>query len=284
VVAPGVSVKTADLTFNGVFPINTRFSSGTSFAAPHVAGAMTLLLSAFPELTVSELEAALIDTAVDLGDIGPDNNYGFGMIDVMAAYRSLVPCTDADSDEYYAEAVCGTEPDCDDSDDTIHPGASEVKHDGIDQDCNGYDLTIDILSAAYFASDNTLCITATSILGENADLIIEGSGPMGWSSESNRWEIAVLDVAVDPQQVVVQGIEGIETTTTTATSLCPGNLDGDGDVDKDDLLTFAATFGSVSGMPNYDAAADLDEDGDIDAGDLKIFISNFGSTGCPFCP
>jgi bacillopeptidase F len=137
VVAPGVSVKTADLTFNGVFPISTQHLSGTSFAAPHVAGALALLLSAFPELRVSELEAALMDTAVDLGDIGPDNDYGYGLIDVMAAYRSLVPCTDGDSDAYYVEAVCGTALDCNDNDDTINPGALEVKHDDIDQDCNG---------------------------------------------------------------------------------------------------------------------------------------------------
>ena len=89
------------VNYEAIFPTTFGFDLdashnvfGTSFAAPHVSGAMALLLTAFPELTISELEAALIDTAVDLGDVGPDHVYGFGMIDVMAAYRSLLPCID----------------------------------------------------------------------------------------------------------------------------------------------------------------------------------------------
>jgi subtilisin family serine protease len=83
VVAPGVSIRTADL-FNLYMT-----GSGTSFAAPHVAGAMALLLSAFPTLTVSELESALQQSAFDLGVPGPDNSYGYGLLDVLAAYQLL---------------------------------------------------------------------------------------------------------------------------------------------------------------------------------------------------
>jgi bacillopeptidase F len=87
VVAPGVSIKTSDLTSGGVFPNSYAYVSGTSFAAPHVAGAMALLLSAFPDLTVDELELALKQSAVDLGVIGADNTYGYGLIDVLTAYQ-----------------------------------------------------------------------------------------------------------------------------------------------------------------------------------------------------
>ena len=63
--------------------------SGTSLAAPHVAGALALLLSAFPNLTVAQQETVLSTTAVDLGPVGSDNSYGAGRINILAAYNAL---------------------------------------------------------------------------------------------------------------------------------------------------------------------------------------------------
>jgi subtilisin family serine protease len=83
-VAPGVSIRTTDLLG---FYTN---ASGTSVAAPHVAGALALLLNAFPNLTVDQQAAALSTTAVDLGPAGPDDTYGAGRLDVLAAYNSLI--------------------------------------------------------------------------------------------------------------------------------------------------------------------------------------------------
>lgn len=86
-VAPGESVLTTDLSLGGTASYATV--SGTSFAAPHVAGSMALLLDAFPNLEVSALESALLDTATDLGEPGPDNVYGYGLLNVQAAYNLL---------------------------------------------------------------------------------------------------------------------------------------------------------------------------------------------------
>ena len=147
VVAPGINVETADLTF-GAFPTASITVSGTSFAAPHVAGSMALLLSAFSDAGAEQLEAALGATAVDLGAPGLDDTYGFGLIDVVAAADWLantptpIPtCSDIDNDGYYAEEGCGTELDCVDYDAAINPGACDIKGDGIDQDCDGKDRT-----------------------------------------------------------------------------------------------------------------------------------------------
>jgi len=129
VTAPGYGVWTADLTFGGVFPDSYTYADGTSFAAPHVAGTMALLVQAFPTAAVEEIEAALLQSAYDLGAAGPDNDYGHGLIDALAAHDLLDSaggCTDADGDLRYVESACAPVPDCDDGDDRIWRTPGEV--------------------------------------------------------------------------------------------------------------------------------------------------------------
>ncbi|MCL4266822.1 MAG: S8 family serine peptidase [Anaerolineae bacterium] len=97
--APGVGIRST-----------TRFgnygtSSGTSMAAPHVAGLVGLLVSAQPLLAgnVDALESLINNTAVPLpppppptplcgddqpGDV-PNNVYGYGRIDALNAYNNI---------------------------------------------------------------------------------------------------------------------------------------------------------------------------------------------------
>jgi hypothetical protein len=51
---------------------------------------LAILLSAFPELPLSFQEQALLQGAVDLGDWGPDNTYGYGRLDLLASYQWLM--------------------------------------------------------------------------------------------------------------------------------------------------------------------------------------------------
>jgi len=88
-IAPGDGVRTADLTFGGLVPDATIEVLGTSFAAPHVTGAMALLLSAHPRATLDQLEQALRAGAEDLGPDGPDNDSGYGRLDVVKAEAEL---------------------------------------------------------------------------------------------------------------------------------------------------------------------------------------------------
>ncbi len=83
IVAPGVTIRTTDL-FGGYYN-----PTGTSLAAPHVSGALVLLLSAFPNLSVEQQQSVLINSAVDLGVAGPDNSYGYGRLDLLAAFSLL---------------------------------------------------------------------------------------------------------------------------------------------------------------------------------------------------
>jgi len=86
-VAPGVGVRTADLS-HGVLP-SVALVSGSSLAAPHVAGVLALLMQAAPSASVDELEAAMQRGARDLGDAGPDPSYGHGLVDALAALEAL---------------------------------------------------------------------------------------------------------------------------------------------------------------------------------------------------
>ena len=59
------------------------FSSGTSFAAPQVAGAAALVWAANPELRADEVASILEQTATGQGDWNPE--LGYGVLDVAAA-------------------------------------------------------------------------------------------------------------------------------------------------------------------------------------------------------
>ncbi len=82
-VAPGVNITTTDK-----FGFYTTVS-GTSLSAPHVAGGVALLLSAFPGLNPETKAFSMSNTAVDLGTAGPDNNFGNGKLNLQTAYNWL---------------------------------------------------------------------------------------------------------------------------------------------------------------------------------------------------
>jgi subtilisin family serine protease len=119
IAAPGVDVRTADLSFGGLpFYVNV---TGTSFAAPHAAGALALLMGAFPSASVSQLEGALAQGATDLGAAGADNDSGSGLLDINAAFQLLggagsppsftsVPVTTATEGVLYSYGAAATDP------------------------------------------------------------------------------------------------------------------------------------------------------------------------------
>lgn len=57
--------------------------SGTSMAAPHVAGMLGLMKTHYPSASISELELRLYAATVDLGDPGWDQYFGWGRINAF---------------------------------------------------------------------------------------------------------------------------------------------------------------------------------------------------------
>ena len=79
VAAPGVSI------YSTYFGGGYTYKSGTSMAAPHVAGLAALVWSAYPNYTNDQVEGRIEMAAVDLGSPGWDPYYGHGRIDAQAA-------------------------------------------------------------------------------------------------------------------------------------------------------------------------------------------------------
>jgi subtilisin family serine protease len=59
--------------------------SGTSMAAPHVAGVAALVRAASPGLTPDQVEAAMTSTATEAGTSGRDDQFGAGIVDAPQA-------------------------------------------------------------------------------------------------------------------------------------------------------------------------------------------------------
>ena len=85
-----------------------------------------------------------------------------------------------------------------------------MKLDGKDQDCNGYDLTIQVTKATHKAGAGLLRVEATSALGAGAALQLTGFGPMKWDALTSRWVLNVTTAKTNPGTVTVCGLEGCD--------------------------------------------------------------------------
>ncbi len=88
IVAPGVSIRSAGNANDYVM------ISGSSMAAPAVAGVWSLLVEAYrtqfnAEPSAALLKAYLLNTTSDIGNPGPDYTFGYGMPNAMRAIRAI---------------------------------------------------------------------------------------------------------------------------------------------------------------------------------------------------
>ncbi|CAI1220551.1 autotransporter outer membrane beta-barrel domain-containing protein [Serratia quinivorans] len=87
VAAPGSKVYSSIIEGNSVDNLTTGYAkySGTSMAAPHVAGSIAVLMERFPYMTGAQVASVLKTTTTDMGAPGIDALYGWGMINLGKA-------------------------------------------------------------------------------------------------------------------------------------------------------------------------------------------------------
>ena len=100
IIGPGVGIRSAQAGS----PFGYVASSGTSMAAPFVAGVALLMLDANPALSPGELKHRMLASAIPWGAPGADPHFGHGRLDAYAAiaaagaplaFPPIVPVHDA---------------------------------------------------------------------------------------------------------------------------------------------------------------------------------------------
>lgn len=94
--APNGEIK-PDIVTLGVDIVSAQYGtqdqysslSGTSMAVPQVSGAAALLLEASPQMKSADIKRILLKTAVDLGQPGPDNVFGYGAMNLSGALAGV---------------------------------------------------------------------------------------------------------------------------------------------------------------------------------------------------
>ncbi len=129
-VAPG------NLLLGSAIGGGTRLFSGTSQAAPLVSATLGLMRALQPDLTPAQARAILHATAEDQvgrpqeDREGFDPYHGHGRLNAFYALRALDLFPDDDLDGYPAPV------DCDDTNPLVHPKATEIPGNGLDDDCD----------------------------------------------------------------------------------------------------------------------------------------------------
>ncbi len=143
------------------------------------------------------------------------------------------------------------------------------------------DYVVDVVRRANLDGSNveTLYVVGANLNPGGIALdLSEGKVYWGQAHATNRCKIMRMDLDGSNPEDVLTGDFGIITNIDfVPVPACPGDLDGDNDVDLVDLAQLLANYGTTSGAAYEDG--DLDGDGDVDLVDLAALLAVYG-TNC----
>lgn len=285
IVAPGTSILTT------IKPNTYGTHEGTSFSAPIVSGVLGLAWSVDPTLTRAEVIDSVLNSAVDLGGVGEDDQFGRGRVDVkqsvLAAWRKahvfVAPITSIDQlgslnsvmwpvrpargvksvhfgDDLHAPALATYNGDVLESagfdTSTLHIDRAQLR-------ISTFQTGSAELVTEYYSADGLwlpLIDSASTITGpfEHAWLL---------PPDAIHREFAVRFTTVAPNS------DPLYLSSMTVSDRCGADFDDSGFVDTDDFTSFVKAFEQGS------ASADVDFSGFVDTDDFTRFVTWFDE-GC----
>ena len=237
-VAPGDPIVTTDLSTGGLANYQTR--SGTSFAAPHASGAAAVVLSAYPSLTVDELETALHTAAIATGgQTQIDETYGYGRIQVNGTITHLSTTTRPARPHSLRVALTG--------------GGYQLYWGAVPDPGSG--VTYKVLRDG---TEIATGVSATQHLDTGA-------------VASPVYTVIAVDAAIPARES--------DPATARLGNVNKRSAMSQSRVDAFDLAALTQMLGTNTGSANWNPVYDLNDDGSVDAQDTTILEAQLGLTG-----
>ena len=156
-------------------------------------------------------------------------------------------CIDNDGDGYGNNCALGI--DCNDNNAVIHPGATEVCGNSVDEDCSGSDLACACTESDWTHADGSC--RSNNILTRT------------WTRINSNCQGGVSHLATETVACVYSA------------PVVAGDVNGDTNVDIVDLSLVAINFKKKTGDAGFNSASDVNNDGVIDISDLSFVARRF---------
>jgi hypothetical protein len=227
------------------------YSSGSSPAAPHVAGVAALLLNCKPNLTAAQLKTAIVSN-VDVVPALSGLVFTSGRLNALKALKSVTF--------------------------TVHGYVAPMVTSAI---ASSFPIVVELRQTFLTPAPQGLSTIATPVIG------ISGRGEFTLQNVpagNYNLHIRRAGYIVRPMLVNISKSTGVIELAPPpgidngVFNLAYGDIDGDYRVDNSDIMMVSELFNFTYGDPDYDPSRDLNADEIINNDDILMILENWGMT------